>query len=334
MEPPQQELTIPDEASGRRLDQVLAELLPDHSRSRLKQWILDGLVRLDGDLPEPRTRVAGGQVIRLDERATAPADAGPSPRAESMPLVIVHEDDDVLVVDKPAGLVVHPAAGHETGTLVNALIAHCGDSLSGIGGVKRPGIVHRLDKDTTGLMVVAKNDAAHASLTAQFADHGRTGEMRRGYLAFVWGVPNRQRGTIDAPIDRHPYAREKMAVREGGREAVTHWEIREVFNARDGKPVASLLACQLETGRTHQIRVHLAHIGHPLLGDSVYGPHFKTKAGHLGPDSQAALSALGRQALHAYLLALEHPRSGEILHWEAALPEDLLLLEKTLRAAP
>jgi 23S rRNA pseudouridine1911/1915/1917 synthase len=157
--------------------------------------------------------------------------------------------------------------------------------------------------------------------------------MRRGYLAFVWGVPNRQRGTIDAPIDRHPYAREKMAVREGGREAVTHWEIREVFNGRDGKPVASLLACQLETGRTHQIRVHLAHIGHPLLGDSVYGSHFKTKAGHLGGEAQAALSALGRQALHAYLLVLEHPRSGEILHWEAPLPEDLLLLEKTLQAA-
>jgi 23S rRNA pseudouridine1911/1915/1917 synthase len=256
------------------------------------------------------------------------------PEGENIPLDIVFEDDDIIVIDKPKGLVVHPAAGHATGTLVNALIAHCGDSLSGIGGVKRPGIVHRLDKDTTGLMVVAKNDAAHASLTAQFADHGRTGEMRRGYLAFVWGVPGRQRGTVDAPIDRHPHAREKMAVREGGREAVTHWEVREVFNGRDGKPVASLLACQLETGRTHQIRVHMAHIGHPLLGDSVYGPHFKTKASQLGAEAQGALAALGRQALHAYLLALEHPRGGEILHWEAALPEDLLLLEKTLAAAP
>jgi 23S rRNA pseudouridine1911/1915/1917 synthase len=228
---------------------------------------------------------------------------------------------------------VHPAAGHESGTLVNALIAHCGASLSGIGGVRRPGIVHRLDKDTTGLMVVAKNDRAHASLSAQFADHGRTGAMQRGYLAFVWGVPNRQRGTIDAPIDRHPHAREKMAVREGGREAITHWEIRETFNGRDGRPVASLLACRLETGRTHQIRVHLAHIGHPLMGDSVYGPHFKTKASHLGPRSQAALTALGRQALHAYLLALEHPKTGEFLHWEAALPEDLLLLQGALQAA-
>jgi 23S rRNA pseudouridine1911/1915/1917 synthase len=216
---------------------------------------------------------------------------------------------------------------------VNALIAHCGESLSGIGGVRRPGIVHRLDKDTSGLMVVAKNDHAHASLSAQFADHGRTGEMRRGYLAFVWGVPNRIRGTVDAPIDRHPHAREKMAVREGGREAVTHYEVKEVFNGHDGKPVASLLALQLETGRTHQIRVHLSHIGHPLLGDSVYGPHFKTKASQLGQHGQAALAALDRQALHAYLLALEHPRSGDVLHWESPLPEELLLLEKTVKAA-
>jgi 23S rRNA pseudouridine1911/1915/1917 synthase len=255
------------------------------------------------------------------------------PQGEDIALDIVFEDDDIIVIDKPAGLVVHPAAGHATGTLVNALIAHCGASLSGIGGVKRPGIVHRLDKDTSGLMVVAKNDRAHASLTAQFADHGRTGEMRRGYLAFAWGAPNRVRGTVDAPIDRHPHAREKMAVREGGREAVTHYEVREVFNGHDGKPVASLLACQLETGRTHQIRVHLAHIGHPLLGDSVYGPHFKTKASQLGPQSQTALAALGRQALHAYLLVLEHPRTGEILHWESPLPKELLLLEKTVKAA-
>ena len=146
-------------------------------------------------------------------------------------------------------------------------------------------------------MVVAKNDRAHQSLTAQFADHGRTGPMQRGYMAFVWGVPNRQRGTVDAPIDRHPHAREKMAVRESGREAITHWEIQETYPGRDHKPVAALLACQLETGRTHQIRVHLSHIGHPLLGDAVYGSHFKTKAGHLGPGGQAALAALGRQAL-------------------------------------
>jgi len=193
--------------------------------------------------------------------------------------------------------------------------------------------VHRLDKDTSGLLVAAKNDAAHQSLSAQFADHGRSGAMRRGYLAFVWGVPNRQRGTIVAPIDRHTHAREKMAVREGGREAVTNWEIVERYKGIDGKPVAALLACQLETGRTHQIRVHLAHIGHPLMGDAVYGPHFKTKASHLGSESRAALAALGRQALHAYLLVLQHPKSGEILQWSSDLPADLMRLRNCLQAA-
>ena len=193
--------------------------------------------------------------------------------------------------------------------------------------------MHRLDKDTTGLMVVAKNDRAHASLTAQFADHGRTGAMRRGYMAFAWGVPGRQRGTVDAPIDRHPHAREKMAVREGGREAVTHWEILESFCGRDGKPVASLLACQLETGRTHQIRVHLAHIGHPLMGDAVYGPHFKTKASHLGAGGQAAWPPSGGRPCTLTSWCWSTPRTGELFHWEAALPEDLLLLQGALKAA-
>ncbi|WP_454622408.1 RluA family pseudouridine synthase [Bradyrhizobium cenepequi] len=315
-----------DEGSP-RLDRVLAQRLPELSRSRLKALILAGSVMVkDAPVRDPALHVAAGDTVGI----VVPEAVPPEPKGEDIALDIIYEDDDLIVIDKPAGLVVHPAAGHESGTLVNALIAHCGASLSGIGGVRRPGIVHRLDKDTTGLMVVAKNDQAHQSLTAQFADHGRTGEMERGYMAFIWGVPNRQRGTIDAPIDRHPYAREKMAVREGGREAVTHWELTDVFQGRDGKPVASLLACRLETGRTHQIRVHLAHIGHPLLGDSVYGPHFKTKASHLGPDAQAALAALGRQALHAYLLAIEHPRTGEILHWEVPLPEDLLLLKRSL----
>jgi 23S rRNA pseudouridine1911/1915/1917 synthase len=323
------EVTVSGDEGSPRLDRVLAAACENLSRSRLKALILAGSVAVKGAVVrDPAYHVASGDSITID----VPEAVAPEPKGEAIALDIVYEDDDIVVLNKPSGLVVHPAAGHETGTLVNALIAHCGASLSGIGGVKRPGIVHRLDKDTTGLMVVAKNDAAHASLTAQFADHGRTGEMRRGYLAFVWGVPNRPRGTVDAPIDRHPHVREKMAVREGGREAVTHWEIREVFHGPNGKPVASLLACQLETGRTHQIRVHLAHIGHPLLGDSVYGPHFKTKAGQLAPEAQRALATLGRQALHAYLLALEHPKSGEILHWEAALPEDLVLLEKTLRA--
>ena len=308
---------------------MLAAKVQELSRSRLKALILAGQVSV-GSTPirDPAYHVAAGDTIRIDVPQAAPAE----PAGEDIALDIVYEDDDIIVIDKPRGLVVHPAAGHETGTLVNALIAHCGASLSGIGGVRRPGIVHRLDKDTTGLMVVAKNDRAHQSLTAQFADHGRTGPMRRGYMAFVWGVPNRQRGTVEAPIERHPHAREKMAVRPSGREAVTHWEIQESFSGRDGKPIATLLECQLETGRTHQIRVHLAHIGHPLMGDGTYGPHFKTKASHLGPKSQAALTALGRQALHAYLLVLEHPKTGDILQWESALPKDLMLLQNALRA--
>jgi 23S rRNA pseudouridine1911/1915/1917 synthase len=313
-----------------RLDRVLAARRPELSRSRLKSLILAGQVTVKGaPVRDPAYHVAKGDTITID----VPPAVAAEPAGEAIALDIVFEDDDIIVINKPKGLVVHPAAGHATGTLVNALIAHCGASLSGIGGVKRPGIVHRLDKDTTGLMVAAKNDRAHKSLTEQFADHGRSGAMRRGYLAFAWGVLNRQRGTVDAPIDRHPHAREKMAVREGGREAVTHWEVTETFAGRDGKPIASLLACQLETGRTHQIRVHLAHIGHPLMGDGVYGPHFRTKANTLGPKAQAALAALGRQALHAYLLTLQHPKTGEILSWEAALPEDLLLLQAALRAA-
>jgi 23S rRNA pseudouridine1911/1915/1917 synthase len=323
------EVTVAGDEGSIRLDRVLAVRLAELSRSRLKALILAGSVTV-GSAPirDPAYHVTAGDTITID----VPQAVAAEPAGEDIALDIVYEDDDIIVIDKPRGLVVHPAAGHETGTLVNALIAHCGASLSGIGGVKRPGIVHRLDKDTTGLMVAAKNDRAHKSLTEQFADHGRTGAMRRGYMAFVWGVPNRQRGTVDAPIDRHPHAREKMAVREGGREAVTHWEVQESFGGRDAKPVASLLACQLETGRTHQIRVHLAYIGHPLLGDSVYGPHFKTKASHLGPRSQQALTALGRQALHAYLLALEHPRNGTILEWISDLPDDLTLLRDRLRA--
>ena len=324
------EVTVSGDEGSARVDRVLAAHLADLSRSRLKTLILAGSVTLGAaPIRDPAYHVAPGDTIIIDVPEAAPAE----PQGEDIALDIVYEDDDIIVINKPAGLVVHPAAGHETGTLVNALIGHCGSSLSGIGGVRRPGIVHRLDKDTTGLMVVAKNDLAHQSLSEQFADHGRTGQMRRGYLAFAWGLPNRQRGTVEAPIDRHPHAREKMAVRQSGREAVTHWEVLGSFAGRDGKPVAALLACELETGRTHQIRVHLSHIGHPLMGDAVYGPHFKTKANQLGPKAPAALAALNRQALHAYLLVIEHPRSGELLHWEAPLPEDLLLLESALKAA-
>ena len=221
-------------------------------------------------------------------------------------------------------------AGNRTGTLVNALIAHCGASLSGIGGEKRPGIVHRLDKDTSGLLVVAKTDRAHHALSRQFADHGRTGALRRGYLAFVWGWPERPRGTIEKPIGRHPHARDRMAVRADGRAAITHWKVLERYRGINGEPVASLLACRLETGRTHQLRVHLAAIGHPLLGDAVYGPGFKTKANQLSQAAQDALRALGRQALHAYMLAVEHPLGGNVLEFRSELPGDILRLQHSL----
>ena len=324
-------VAVGGELAGGRLDAVLAKALPAFSRNRIKDLILAGGAAINGQTAlEPKTRVKDGDALVLT--APPPEDADPEP--ENIPLDIVYEDDDLLVLNKPKGLVVHPAAGHETGTLVNALIAHCGTSLSGIGGVKRPGIVHRLDKDTTGLMVVAKNDRAHQSLTAQFADHGRTGALRRGYMAFVWGAPSRSHGTIDQPIDRHPFAREKMAVRQGGRHAVTHWEMLESFEGRDGKPLAALLACQLETGRTHQIRVHLGHAGHPLIGDDVYGSGFRTKANQLSGPAKTVVAALGRQALHAYLLQIEHPATGEIMDWQSGLPEDLVLLQSALRAAP
>jgi 23S rRNA pseudouridine1911/1915/1917 synthase len=325
-------VVIAAEEAGQRLDRVLAARIPTLSRSRLKALILDGQVKIGGrTILDPSSLVKAADTINVN----LPPPETPSPKGENIPLTIVYEDDDLIVIDKPAGLVVHPSAGHATGTLVNALIAHCGDSLSGIGGVKRPGIVHRLDKDTSGLLVVAKNDRAHKALSKQFADHGRTGAMRRGYLAFVWGAPDRPKGTIDAPLDRNPHNREKRTVRPGGRLAITHWQLLETFNGRDGEPVASLLACKLETGRTHQIRVHLAHIGHPIMGDATYSTGFKTKAGLLGPQAQAALAALGRQALHAYQLAIEPPdtrNSAEMLEFHSELPGDLRRLRDALVA--
>ena len=322
-----EEFEVAAAEAGERLDRVLAARVAELSRSRHKALILDGRVAVDGrTIRDPGHRVNAGNAIVLE--LPPPEDA--EPRPEAIPLDIVHEDDSIIVINKPRGLVVHPAAGNWTGTLVNALIAHCGDSLSGIGGVRRPGIVHRLDKDTTGVMVVAKTDRAHRALAAQFADHGREGPLRRGYLAFVWGVPDRPKGMIDKPIDRHPRSRDKMAVREGGREAITHWEVLERYLGTDGKPVASLLACRLETGRTHQIRVHLAAIGHPLLGDETYGSGFKTKVQHLGPESRTALDGLGRQALHAYLLHMEHPDGGREVEFRAELPADLQRLRQSL----
>ncbi|MGA8227810.1 MAG: RluA family pseudouridine synthase [Xanthobacteraceae bacterium] len=328
-------LVIAAAEDGERLDRVLASHMTDLSRSRLKTLVLAGQVTIDGaSVLDPGRKVRTRNAIAITVPAPEPAE----PRAEPIPLSIVYEDDAIIVIDKPKGLVVHPAAGNWTGTLVNALIAHCGDSLSGIGGVRRPGIVHRLDKDTTGLLVVAKTDRAHRKLAAQFADHGRTGALERAYLAFVWGVPARPKGTIDKPIDRHPHARDKMAVRPGGRTAITHWEVLERYAGADQKGVASLVECRLETGRTHQIRVHLAAIGHPLLGDSVYGPGFKTKASQLPERARDALAALDRQALHAHILGLEHPVTGELLHFRSELPADVAALRCALsqpdRVAP
>jgi len=338
----QESLVVAAEEAGGRLDRVLAARIAALSRSRLKALIEAGAVAVDGrTIRDPSHRVNAGAAIVLDVPPAEPA----APQGEAIPLNIVYEDDDIVVIDKPKNLVVHPAARHWTGTLVNALIAHCGASLSGIGGERRPGIVHRLDKDTTGLMIVAKNDRAHRSLAAQFASHGRDGEpFERSYLAFVWGAPDRPQGTIDRPIDRSPRARDQMAVREGGREAVTHWQLLERYagaasqgragrrgkSGGKGEPVASLLACRLETGRTHQIRVHLAAIGHPLMGDDTYGSGFRTKSALLPPKAQVALADLGRQALHAHILTVKHPSSGEILRFRSELPPDLARLHAEL----
>jgi 23S rRNA pseudouridine1911/1915/1917 synthase len=260
-----------------------------------------------------------------------------APQAQAIPLKIVYEDEAVVVVDKPSGLVVHPGAGNADNTLVNALIAHCGKSLSGIGGVARPGIVHRLDKDTSGLLVVAKTDRAHRALSEQFADHGREGELERVYLALVWGAPPRKSGSIDAPIGRHRTSRTKMAVvpiGRGGREAVTHYRLLETFGSRaggKGEPIASLLECRLETGRTHQVRVHLASIGVPLIGDPVYATGFKSKARTLPPALQAKLSGFKRQALHAAALAFVHPTSGTLLKFNSPPPGDFATLVEAFK---
>ncbi len=330
------QIAVEDEGAGQRLDHYLAvrpELVAESlSRTRVKSLIEAGLVWVDGaPALAPKTKLRAGQMVEIDVPEAAPAE----PKAEEIPLDIRFEDEFLVVLDKPAGLVVHPGAGHETGTLVNALIAHCGESLSGVGGVKRPGIVHRLDKDTSGLLVVAKTDAAHQGLSRLFADHGRSLPLTREYLAICWGAPERLSGTIDAPLGRHSIQREKMAIvpESRGREAITHWRLLEKFGAdREGKPVASLVACELETGRTHQIRVHLGSIGHPLLGDEVYGAGFRTKARLLSFKAQQALAALGRQALHARALGFEHPVTGEELHFESEPPGDFHNLLDALRA--
>ena len=322
-------VVAPDEA-GARLDRYLAErpgIVAAHlSRSRVKALIEGGHAGIGGAAErDPAKKLRAGEVVTLAVPPPEPAE----PQAEEIALDIVYEDDHLIVIDKPAGLVVHPANGHESGTLVNALIAHCGDSLSGVGGVKKPGIVHRIDKDTSGLLVAAKTDAAHHGLSRLFADHGRELSLTREYLAFVWGVPDRAQGRIEAPLGRHATQREKMAVvpEARGREAITHWEKLEDYG------VASLVRCSLETGRTHQIRVHMAHIGHPLIGDRTYGAGFKTKVAKLPDDARAAVERLGRQALHAATLGFEHPVTREEMMFESELPEDLAALRQALAGA-
>lgn len=316
-------LTIPDSAHEARLDRALAALLPDLSRSRIQQLIDGGEVLLDGKpAPKASLKVAAGQVVSL---AVPEAEAA-EPVAQDIPLDIVFEDKDLIVINKPAGLVVHPAAGHAEGTLVNALLHHCADSLSGIGGVKRPGIVHRLDKDTSGLMLVAKNDMAHAGLSAQLAD--RT--MSRTYQTVVWGVPSPIKGRVDAPLARNPNNRFYMQVRPEGREAATNYFVLDKFGS-----MASLVECKLESGRTHQIRVHMAHIKHAVMGDPLYGIPASSVEGYLkraGVEGKAADAVRGfpRQALHAVELTFEHPRTGKVKTYKSALPKDMQALIKQL----
>ena len=322
-------LRVGAEEAGERLDRFLARRLPDFSRSRLQVLIRAGRVARDGAaVADLGHRTKAGETYSVEVPAPEPA----APQAEAMPLAIVHEDADLIVIDKPAGLTVHPGPGHAAGTLVNALIAHCGASLSGIGGVRRPGIVHRLDKDTSGLLVVAKSDRAHRGLAEQFAAHGADGRLERRYLAIVWGTPERRRGAIDAALARSRANRTKIAVvsEAAGRRAVTRYEVLATYPKGEAKPVASLLRLTLETGRTHQVRVHLAHIGHPLLGDMTYGAGFKASARKLGEEAQAALAALGRQALHAAELAFVHPVTGKRLRFASPLPADMAHLAAAL----
>ncbi len=338
---PLQFIVTADEA-GVRLDRFLAarcqgatpgSSAASLSRARLQALLKAGdVTRADGAaIIGANVKVKAGEVYDIRIAPPVPAE----PRGEPIPLDVVYEDRDVIVINKPPGLVVHPAAGHEDGTLVNALIAHCGDSLSGIGGVRRPGIVHRLDKDTSGLLVVAKNDAAHQHLSAQFQSHGADGRLVRRYLAVVWGVLERPKGRIEAPLGRSRTNRTKMIVtrEDDGRAAVTHYERLEAIVAHGaaGAPAASVIALTLETGRTHQIRVHMAHIGHPILGDPVYGASHKTSIAKLAPAARMALERLGRQALHATALGFEHPRTGKALAFERPPPSDMADLIAALR---
>jgi len=307
-------LKVPPELEGARLDRCLAELNPEWTRSRVRRLIDAGHVRLNQESAKPSATVHCGDRIVVDEPPIETLDAV----AEDIPLDIVFEDDDLLLVNKPAGLVIHPAAGNPSGTLVNALLHHCRD-LSGIGGVERPGIVHRLDKDTTGLLVVAKTDRAHLGLSIAF----RNRKIHKTYLAVCFGEPGKPDGVVDAPIDRHPRERQRMAVVAAGRPARTLYHVDEEIGG------VSLISCHPVTGRTHQIRVHMAHIGHAVVGDPLYaGRQWRNLS---DPRAQTACRSFPRQALHARRLGFTHPVSGEEVAFEAPIPDDLEELLTTLR---
>jgi len=304
----------PDEA-GNRLDRVLAAHFGDLSRSRLKRLVEQGQVQLDGKpVSDPAFKVKSGQVFTV---AVPPPESG-AIEPQAMDLKILFEDAHLLVLEKPAGLVVHPAPGNRDRTLVNALLAHCGDSLVGIGGVKRPGIVHRLDKDTSGLMVIAKTEAAHRVLSADFAAR----RITRAYQAIVWGVPAPKSGEITGAIGRNPRDRKTMAVVATGKAAVTRYQVLKSFGT-----AAALIECRLGSGRTHQIRVHLLAKGNPVLGDPVYkGRHISARLAKLPAAAKAAADGLGRQALHAYLLGFHHPATGEYREFKSSLPNQITSL--------
>ena len=317
---------VSGEQAGVRLDRLLAMALPHISRSRLQQLIATGAISRAGmTIGDPNTRVKPLETYEVALPPPLPA----SPKGQDIPLTIVHEDADLIVVDKPAGLVVHPAAGNPDGTLVNALIAHCGTSLSGLGREIRPGIVHRLDKDTSGLLVAAKTERAMHSLAKQFAHH----TVDRAYHAVAWGAPRRPDGVMEGDIGRSPFDRKRMAVlRGGGKSARTHYRVVEKFGD-PLRPFASLLECRLETGRTHQIRVHLTHLGHPLIGDPTYGRTRMAPRARGAAEAEAfgAAQSFPRQALHAWLLGFKHPTSQQRMRFESAWPPDLVALIASLR---
>ena len=305
---------VPPDEAGERLDRWLSRHLPDISRTRIKALIESGAALSAGiPLTDASAKVKAGMSVIL----TVPDSTPPVPKAQDIPLTVLYEDEDLIVLDKPVGLVVHPAPGSPDQTLVNALLTHCGDALSGIGGVKRPGIVHRLDKDTSGIMVVAKNDLAHHGLARQFEVHS----IDRAYLALVWGCPTPRQGEIQGSIGRSPTNRKKMAVvKSGGKTALTRYRVLKGFL----NGAVSLVECRLATGRTHQIRVHMTSIGHPLVGDSIYGGGGKSsRTKTIAAAAKDRLIHFHRQALHATILGFEHPRTGEFLSFKRDIPEDL-----------